>query len=160
MAAGFSYVLEAEDQFHRAVWYGLLFAVLTSAWFIVGSFLTAADTVATWWSSAAVASSSFVLWLLGRLAPAPENIDDVGDLSEPLTQVRFALALIVLGLAAVVLLGLTTDRPPVGERLAGSALPLGVAALAVGLLVTLLAADAQSFFGEGEHRSLAQLSAR
>ena len=35
MAAGFSYVLEAEDQFHRAVWYGLLFAVLTSAWFIV-----------------------------------------------------------------------------------------------------------------------------
>jgi hypothetical protein len=48
VSSGFAYVLEAEDQFHRAVWFGVLFAAITGGWFIIGSFLTLVDTRATW----------------------------------------------------------------------------------------------------------------
>ena len=51
VSAGFAYVLEAEDQFHRSVWFGVMFAGLTGAWFILGSFLALIDTVAVWWTA-------------------------------------------------------------------------------------------------------------
>jgi hypothetical protein len=38
--------LEAEDQFHRSVWFGVMFAGITGAWFILGSFLGFVDTIA------------------------------------------------------------------------------------------------------------------
>jgi YjbE family integral membrane protein len=52
VSAGFAYVLEAEDQFHRSVWFGVMFAAITGAWFILGSFLALIDAVAVWWTAA------------------------------------------------------------------------------------------------------------
>ena len=57
VSAGFAYVLEAEDQFHRSIWFGVMFAGITGAWFILGSFLALIDAIAVcgalscWWSS-------------------------------------------------------------------------------------------------------------
>jgi hypothetical protein len=63
VSAGFAYVLEAEDQFHRSVWFGVMFAGLTGAWFILGSFLALIDTIAVWWTVV-------VLVILAAAAPA------------------------------------------------------------------------------------------
>jgi hypothetical protein len=51
VSAGFAYVLEAEDQFHRSVWFGVMFAGITGAWFILGSFLALIDAIAVWWTA-------------------------------------------------------------------------------------------------------------
>jgi hypothetical protein len=61
VSAGFAYVLEAEDQFHRSVWFGVVFAGLTGAWFILGSFLALIDTIAVWWTGVVLVVLALVL---------------------------------------------------------------------------------------------------
>ena len=70
VSAGFAYVLEAEDQFHRSVWFGVVFAGLTGAWFILGSFLALIDTIAVWWAGVVLVVLALGLWAwAGRRRP-------------------------------------------------------------------------------------------
>ena len=78
VSAGFAYVLEAEDQFHRSVWFGVMFAGLTGAWFILGSFLALIDTIAVWWTGVVLVVLALGLWGVGLAAVAPGEVDDVG----------------------------------------------------------------------------------
>jgi hypothetical protein len=146
VSAGFAYVLEAEDQFHRAIWFGVLFAAITGGWFILGSFLTLVDTRATWQLLVALATGSLALWGIGQFVEASEAVDDVGALSEPLTQVRLVSALLLI------LLGLLALYARL-DRLFGSARAAALAGLVVfvlGILATVGAATAQSFSAEGD----------
>jgi hypothetical protein len=159
LTAGFAYVLEAEDQFKRAAWFGLAFAALTGAWFVVGSFLAAVDTVGVYRYAIGVGLASAVLWIVGRGVSSPEWIDDVGELQEPLTRLRLGLAGVVTVAAAGVLLtarriAAATEGPR--HRAARLA---GVVSLAVGLLAVLLTARSQAYFDPdgSELRSLATL---
>jgi hypothetical protein len=146
ISTGFSYVLEAEDQFKRATWFGLLFAALTGAWFIVGSFLAAVDTVGVWAMTALIGAASFALWGIGLSVTQPAWLDDVGDVDEPLTRLRLVLAVLVLVGATIVLVrasrAKTVDqgRGPAAARLGG------MAVLVVGILIVVLTAKAQAYF--------------
>ena len=95
VSAGFAYVLEAEDQFHRSVWFGVMFAGLTGAWFILGSFLALIDTIAVWWTAVVLVVLALGLWGVGLAAVDPGEVDDVGSLDEPLTVLRVVLAVLV-----------------------------------------------------------------
>ena len=95
VCAGFAYVLEAEDQFHRSVWFGVMFAGLTGAWFILGSFLALIDTIAVWWTGVLLVVLALGLRGVGLAAVAPGEVDDVGSLDEPLTVLRVVLAVLV-----------------------------------------------------------------
>lgn len=159
LTAGFAYVLEAEDQFKRAAWFGLAFAALTGAWFVVGSFLAAVDTVGVYRYAIGVGLASAALWLVGRGVSSPEWIDDVGELEEPLTRLRLILAGVVTLVAGVVLLtagriAAVTEGPR--HRAARIA---GVVTFAVGLIAVLLTARSQAYFDpEGSDlRSLVML---
>jgi hypothetical protein len=103
ISSGFAYVLEAEDQFHRAIWFGVLFAAITGGWFIIGSFLTLVDTRATWQLLVALSGGSLALWGVGQFVEASEAVDDVGHVSEPLTQVRLAAAVLLIALGLLTL---------------------------------------------------------
>jgi len=81
VSAGFAYVLEAEDQFHRSVWFGVMFAGLTGAWFILGSFLALIDTVAVWWTAVALVVLALGLWGVGLAVVTPGEVDDAGSLA-------------------------------------------------------------------------------
>ena len=146
VSSGFAYVLEAEDQFHRAIWFGVLFAAITGGWFIVGSFLTLVDTRATWQLLVALAAGSLALWGIGQFVEASEEVDDVGALTEPLTQVRLVAALLLI------LLGLLALHAPL-DRLFSSvrgAAYAGLVVFVLGILATVVAATAQSFSAEGD----------
>jgi hypothetical protein len=146
VSSGFAYVLEAEDQFHRAIWFGVLFAAVTGGWFIIGSFLTLVDTRATWQLLVALSGGSLALWGVGQFVEASEAVDDVGDVSEPLTQVRLAAAVLLIALG---LLTLRARR----HRLRNSGRAAAVAGIVVfvlGILGTVIAATVQSFSVEGD----------
>jgi hypothetical protein len=146
VSSGFAYVLEAEDQFHRAIWFGVLFAAITGGWFIIGSFLTLVDTRATWQLLVGLSVASLALWGVGQFVEASEAVDDVGDVSEPLTQVRLAAALLLITLGS---LALQARR----HRLLNSGRAAAVAGLVVfvlGILGTVIAATVQSFSAEGD----------
>ena len=101
VSAGFAYVLEAEDQFHRSIWFGVMFAGITGAWFILGSFLALIDAIAVWWSAVVLVVLALGLWSVGLVAVAPGEVDDVGSLDEPLTVLRVLLAILVGASAAL-----------------------------------------------------------
>jgi hypothetical protein len=147
VSAGFAYVLEAEDQFHRSIWFGVMFAGLTGAWFILGSFLALIDAIAVWWSAVALAVIALGLWGVGLVAVAPGEVDDVGSLDEPLTVLRVLLALLV-GASAALTFSMRRRRWP--DWLARRAPAAGAVVLVVGLVATTGAAVAQAFSSTGD----------
>ena len=72
-----------------------MFAGLTGAWFILGSFLALIDTIAVWWTGVVLVVLALGLWGVGLAAVAPGEVDDVGSLDEPLTVLRVVLAVLV-----------------------------------------------------------------
>jgi hypothetical protein len=146
VSSGFAYVLEAEDQFHRAIWFGVLFAAITGGWFVVGSFLSVVDTRVTWQLLVALAAGSLALWGIGQFVGASEAVDDVGALSEPLTKVRLLAAALLIVLGALALRG----RPVRPFRSARAAALAGLVVFLVGILATVGAATAQSFAATGD----------
>ena len=144
VSSGFAYVLEAEDQFHRAIWFGVLFAAITGGWFIIGSFLTLVDTRATWQLLVALSVGSLALWGVGQFVEASEAVDDVGDVSEPLTQVRLAAALLLIAL------GLFALRARSPAQFRPTAAVAGIVVFVLGIFGTVIAATVQSFSAEGD----------
>jgi len=147
VSAGFAYVLEAEDQFHRSIWFGVMFAGITGAWFILGSFLALIDAIAVWWSAVVLVVLALGLWSVGLVAVAPGEVDDVGSLDEPLTVLRVLLAILV-GASAALTFSMRRRRWP--DRLARHALAAGAVVLVVGLAATTGAAVAQAFSSTGD----------
>ena len=147
VSAGFAYVLEAEDQFHRSIWFGVMFAGLTGAWFILGSFLALIDAIAVWWGAVALAVLALGLWGVGLVAVAPGEVDDVGSLDEPLTVLRVLLAILV-GASAALTFSMRRRRWP--DWLARRARAAGAVVLVVGLVATTGAAVAQAFSSTGD----------
>jgi hypothetical protein len=147
VSAGFAYVLEAEDQFHRSIWFGVMFAGITGAWFILGSFLALIDAIAVWWSAVALAVLAIGLWGVGLVAVAPGEVDDVGSLDEPLTVLRVLLAILV-GASAALTFSMRRRRWP--DWLARRAPAAGAVVLVVGLVATTGAAVAQAFSSTGD----------
>jgi hypothetical protein len=148
VSAGFAYVLEAEDQFHRSVWFGVMFAGLTGAWFILGSFLALIDTLAVWWTAVVLVILALGLWGVGLAAvAAPGEVDDVGSLDEPLTVLRVLLAVLVALAAALTLLMRRRRWPGWLVRHSAAA---GVLVLILGLTATTGAAVAQAFSPTGD----------
>jgi hypothetical protein len=146
VSSGFAYVLEAEDQFHRAVWFGVLFAAITGGWFIIGSFLTLVDTRATWQLLVALSVGSLTLWGVGQFVEASEAVDDVGDVGEPLTQVRLTAALLLIALG---LLALRVRRHSLLKSGRAAAVA-GIVVFVLGIFGTVIAATVQSFSAEGD----------
>jgi hypothetical protein len=154
ITAGFAYVLEAEDQFHRAMWFGILFAAITGLWFIAGSFLCVVDTLAVWFMASGLALGSIFLMIANYwFLPDTASVDDTGKLTEPLTVVRVVLALLVL-VASTVTVVMPGWRAEAFERVAMIA---GVLTLAIALTATITAALVQSY-GSGEKTAMASLS--
>jgi hypothetical protein len=147
VSAGFAYVLEAEDQFHRSIWFGVMFAGITGAWFILGSFLALIDAIAVWWSAVVLVVLALGLWSVGLVAVAPGEVDDVGSLDEPLTVLRVLLAILV-GASAALTFSMRRRRWPVW--LARHAPAAGALVLVVGLAATTGAAVAQAFSSTGD----------
>jgi hypothetical protein len=147
VSAGFAYVLEAEDQFHRSIWFGVMFAGITGAWFILGSFLALIDAIAVWWSAVVLVVLALGLWSVGLVAVAPGEVDDVGSLDEPLTVLRVVLTLLV-GASAALTFSMRRRRWP--DRLARHAPAAGALVLVVGLAATTGAAIAQAFSSTGD----------
>jgi hypothetical protein len=147
VSAGFAYVLEAEDQFHRSVWFGVMFAGITGAWFILGSFLALIDAIAVWWTAVVLVVLALGLWGVGLVAVAPGEVDDVGSLDEPLTVLRVLLAIFVGASAA---LTLSMGRRPWPGWLSRHSTTAGALVLAVGLAATTGAAVAQAFSATGD----------
>ena len=147
VSAGFAYVLEAEDQFHRSIWFGVMFAGITGAWFILGSFLALIDAIAVWWSAVVLVVLALGLWSVGLVAVAPGEVDDVGSLDEPLTVLRVVLTLLV-GASAALTFSMRRRRWP--DRLARHAPAAGALVLVVGLAATTGAAVAQAFSSTGD----------
>jgi hypothetical protein len=148
VSAGFAYVLEAEDQFHRSVWFGVMFAGLTGAWFILGSFLALIDTIAVWWAVVVVVILALGLWGVGLAAvAAPGEVDDVGSLDEPLTMLRVLLAVLVAVSAGLTLLMQRRRWPGWLVRHSAAA---GALVLILGLAATTGAAVAQAFSPTGD----------
>ena len=147
VSAGFAYVLEAEDQFHRSVWFGVMFAGLTGAWFILGSFLALIDTIAVWWTGVLLVVLALGLRGVGLAAVAPGEVDDVGSLDEPLTVLRVVLA---------VLVGASAGRPCRRGGGAGRGwlvrhtATTGILVLLAGLAATTGAAVARAFSPTGD----------
>jgi hypothetical protein len=148
VSAGFAYVLEAEDQFHRSVWFGVMFAGLTGAWFILGSFLALIDTLAVWWTVVVLVILALGLWGVGLTAvAAPGEVDDVGSLDEPLTVLRVLLAVLVAVSAGLTLLMQRRRWPGWLVRHSAAA---GALVLILGLGATTGAAVAQAFSPTGD----------
>ena len=147
VSAGFAYVLEAEDQFHRSIWFGVMFAGITGAWFILGSFLALIDAIAVWWSAVVLVVLALGLWSVGLVAVAPGEVDDVGSLDEPLTVLRVVLTILV-GASAALTFSMRRRRWP--DRLARHAPAAGALVLVVGLAATTGAAVAQAFSSTGD----------
>jgi hypothetical protein len=147
VSAGFAYVLEAEDQFHRSVWFGVMFAGITGAWFILGSFLALIDAIAVWWTAVVLVVLALGLWGVGLIAVAPGEVDDVGSLDEPLTVLRVLLAILVGASAA---LTLSMGRRHWPGWLSRHSTAAGALVLAVGLAATTGAAVAQAFSSTGD----------
>ena len=147
VSAGFAYVLEAEDQFHRSIWFGVMFAGITGAWFILGSFLALIDAIAVWWSAVTLAVLALGLWGVGLVAVAPGDVDDAGSLDEPLTVLRVLLAILV-GASAALTFSMRRRRWP--NWLARRAPAAGAVVLVVGLVATTGAAVAQAFSSTGD----------
>jgi hypothetical protein len=147
VSAGFAYVLEAEDQFHRSVWFGVMFAGLTGAWFILGSFLALIDTIAVRWTGVVLVVLALGLWGVGLAAVAPGEVDDVGSLDEPLTVLRVVLAVLV-GVSAGLTLSTWRRRWP--GWLVRHTATAGILVLLVGLAATTGAAVAQAFSPTGD----------
>jgi hypothetical protein len=147
VSTGFAYVLEAEDQFHRSVWFGVMFAGLTGAWFILGSFLALVDTIAVWWTGVVLVVLALGLWGVGLVAVAPGDVDDVGSLDEPLTVLRVLLAILV-GASAGLTLSMRRRRWP--SLLVRHSAAAGALVLLAGLAATTGAAVAQAFSPTGD----------
>ncbi len=147
VSAGFAYVLEAEDQFHRSVLFGVMFAGITGAWFILGSFLALIDAIAVWWTAVVLVVLALGLWGVGLVAVAPGEVDDVGSLDEPLTVLRVLLAILVGASAA---LTLSMGRRHWPGWLSRHSTAAGALVLAVGLAATTGAAVAQAFSSTGD----------
>jgi hypothetical protein len=153
VSAGFAYVLEAEDQFHRSVWFGVMFAGLTGAWFILGSFLALIDTVAVWWTAVVVVVLALGLWGVGLAVVAAGEVDDVGSLDEPLTVLRVLLAVLIGALAGVTLSARGRRWPGWMVRHSAAA---GALVLVAGLAATTGTAVAQAFSPTGDCAPSAQ----
>jgi len=144
VTAGYAFVLEAEDQFHRAVWFGVLFAAVTGAWFMVASFLTLVDTGTTWRTTLGTGLASWLVILAAQFVPNPSGVDDTGELSEPLTLLRLGLT----GLVTVAAAATLSDRwrPALSRSaLATHAMPIGWVTLVIGVAAAATTAAAQSF---------------
>ena len=125
-------------------WFGVLFAAITGGWFIIGSFLTLVDTRATWQLLVALSGGSLALWGVGQFVEASEAVDDVGHVSEPLTQVRLAAAVLLIAL------GLLTLRARRLRNSGRAAVVAGIVVFVLGILGTVIAATVQSFSVEGD----------
>lgn len=125
----------------------MIFAGLTGAWFILGSFLALIDTTAVWWTAAAVAVVAMGLWVVGRAAVGGGPVDDLGRLDEPLTVLRLVLAALV-GLCAAITL--STRRWRWLGWTARHSAAVGMVVLVVGLSATIGAAVIQAFSQEGD----------
>jgi hypothetical protein len=147
VSAGFAYVLEAEDQFHRSVWFGVMFAGITGAWFILGSFLALIDAIAVWWTAVVLVVLALGLWGVGLVAVAPGEVDDAGSLDEPLTVLRLLLALLV-GASAALTLSMWRRRWP--DWMTRHSTAAGALVLVIGLAATTGAAVAQAFSSTGD----------
>ena len=147
VSAGFAYVLEAEDQFHRSIWFGVMFAGITGAWFILGSFLALIDAIAVWWTAVVLVVLALGLWGVGLVTVAPGEVDDVGSLDEPLTVLRVLLALLV-GAGAALTFSMRRRRWP--GWLVRHSTAVGALVLVVGLAATTGAAIAQAFSSTGD----------
>jgi hypothetical protein len=147
VSAGFAYVLEAEDQFHRSIWFGVMFAGITGAWFILGSFLALIDAIAVWWTAVVLVVLALGLWGVGLVTVAPGEVDDVGSLDEPLTVLRVLLALLV-GAGAALTFSMRRRRWP--GWLVRHSTAVGALVLVVGLAATTGAAVAQAFSLTGD----------
>jgi succinate dehydrogenase hydrophobic anchor subunit len=125
----------------------VMFAGITGAWFILGSFLALIDAIAVWWSAVALAVLAIGLWGVGLVAVAPGEVDDVGSLDEPLTVLRVLLAILV-GASAALTFSMRRRRWP--DWLARRAPAAGAVVLVVGLVATTGAAVAQAFSSTGD----------
>jgi hypothetical protein len=155
VAAGFAYVPEAEDQFHRSVWFGVMFAGITGAWFILGSFLALIDAIAVWWTAVVLVVLALGLWGVGLVAVVPGEVDDVGSLDEPLTVLRVLLA-ILIGASAALTLSMGQRHWP--SWLSRHSTAAGALVLAIGLAATTGAAVAQANSSTGDCAPTIQLA--
>jgi hypothetical protein len=125
-----------------------MFAGLTGAWFILGSFLALIDTIAVWWAVVVVVILALGLWGVGLAAvAAPGEVDDVGSLDEPLTMLRVLLAVLVAVSAGLTLLMQRRRWPGWLVRHSAAA---GALVLILGLAATTGAAVAQAFSPTGD----------
>jgi hypothetical protein len=124
-----------------------MFAGLTGAWFILGSFLALIDTIAVWWTGVVLVVLALGLWGVGLAAVAPGEVDDVGSLDEPLTVLRVVLAVLVGASAG---LTLSTWRRRWPGWLVRHTATAGIVVLLAGLAATTGAAVAQAFSPTGD----------
>src|SRR6266516_4256119 len=103
LCGGISHVVEAEDQYHPGLWFGLLFTSVTVAWFVLAVLLARRDTRPVWRSGAVIAACSVLVWYLGRQIGIPEVVDDLGLLSGPAMLVQFLACVLVLLATAMTL---------------------------------------------------------
>jgi hephaestin len=117
LCGGISHVVEAEDQYHPGLWFGLLFTVVTVAWFVLAVLLARRDSRPVWRSGGAVAVGSVLVWYIGRQVGIPDIVDDMGRLSGPVMLVQFLACVLVLLAMAMTLSRTETDvHPSPGQR--------------------------------------------
>jgi manganese oxidase len=125
----------APDQFQRALWFGVGYALLTAAWLVLGPLLALSDTRTVWRGAAGASLVSLSVGLLG----------DVNMREHPLGLVQFAAAVLVLLTSAA-----TLRRSDAGRVTLSVANPgrwtaaAGAVVLAIGVVATGSAMAAQA----------------
>jgi manganese oxidase len=139
--AGLAHVVEAEDQFHVAFWFGAAFAVVTIGLLFAAAMLVRADTRTAWRATGLVAASSVLVWLTGVAIGVPTRLDDLGRWTQPLAVVYLAAAGLVLVCGALALTRRVAGR--FAPRASGGpAVLAGALVLVLGLTATGSAAAA------------------
>ena len=139
VSAGLSQLLVAQNQFERAVWFGVGYALLTAAWLVIGPLLALSDTRAVWRCAAAASLVSLSVGLLG----------DVDLRRQPLGLVQFAAATLVLLTSAATLRRSTAEHlaptvtSPSRWTAAGGAVVLAIGVVATGGAMAAQAAAAR-----------------
>jgi hypothetical protein len=140
----------AQDQFHRAIWFGVGYALLTLAWLVLGPLLALADSRVVWRLAAAASLISLSVGLLG----------DVDLRRQPLGLVQFAAATLVLLTSAATLrrstaahVAPTSITPSVSRpsrwTAAAGAVVLGIGVVATGSAMAAQASAARSASASG-----------
>ncbi len=140
MSAGLSQILVAPDQFQRALWFGVGYALLTAAWLVLGPLLALSDTRTVWRGAAGASLVSLSVGLLG----------DVNLRQHPLGLVQFAAAALVLLTSAATLrrsdagqVRLSVAHPSRWTAAAG-AVVLGIGVVATGSAMAAQASAARN----------------